>query len=107
MDEKIYEENEVVVTTINENNEVCTDIVSVDSEKSEIGAGEYAIIGLAVAGVIGLGTLAYKGGKKAITWAKGKFGKKHLEDFEEDDEFEDIADEIQEELEEDLKKDKK
>lgn len=106
MDEKIYEENEVVVTTINENNEVCTDIVSVDSEKSEIGAGEYAIIGLAVAGVIGLGVAAYKGGKKAITWVKGKFAKKHdLEDF--DDEFEDIADEIQEELEEDLKKDKK
>lgn len=106
MDEKIYEENEVV-TTMDEI-EVTTDIVTVDSEKSEIGAGEYAIIGLAVAGAIGLGVAAYKGGKKAITWVKGKFAKKRkLEDFEEDDdEFEDIADEIQEELKEDLKHDK-
>lgn len=103
----MYDENEVVVTTMDEI-DVTTDIVTVDSEKSEIGAGEYAIIGLAVAGAIGLGVAAYKGGKKAITWVKGKFAKKRkLEDFEEDDEeFEDIADEIQEELEEDLNKKK-
>lgn len=104
MDEKIYEENEVV-TTMDEI-EVTTDIVTVEPEKSEIGVGEYAIIGLAVAGAIGIGTLAYKGGKKAIAWVKGKLNKKQeLTDADEDD-FEDIADEIQEELKEDLKHDK-
>lgn len=106
MDEKIiYDENEVVVTTMDENN-VTTDIVSVEPEKLKIGAGEAAIMGLAGAGVIYLATLAYKGGKKLVTWTKDKFGKKQeLTDVDED--FEEIGDEIQEELKEDLKKNKK